>query len=102
MPLYLHPRQRPGICDRCRQRYPYDTLREEYVRGKGVGNLVCQTCWDDDHPQNWVGSIPVGDKQSIEDARPEPGLEESRSLWGFDPVAGARLRFRVSAVSVST
>ena len=82
----------PGICDRCGRKVPHSSLREETIRGKPVGNLVCtgpSGCWDEDHPQLWVGSVPVADKQSVQDAQPEPDLAASRSLWGFAPVGAS-------------
>lgn len=103
MPLYLG-KHTPGVCDRCSRKVKHSSLREEYVRGKSVGNLVCtgpSGCWDKDHPQLWVGSIPIADKQSVDSAQPEPQLAAYRSFWGFSPVGAPANEITVSGGSVS-
>lgn len=102
MSLYQPQRVPPGICERCGRRVAHASLAEEYVRGVPQGNLVCTGaygCWDEDHPQLWVGSIPVGDKETVPDARPEPTLNYDRSLFGFNPVSGAKMFFRSGTVT---
>lgn len=92
----------PGICDRCGRKVKHETLESEVVRGKDVGNMVCDECWDEDHPQLWVGSVPVSDKQSVRDAQPEPNKLTDNSLWGFNPVGapGNFLILRTGKVSI--
>lgn len=103
MTRYLHPSKGvPGICDRCGRRVPHDTLQSEFVRGKDQSNGVCEECWDDDHPQNWVGSRAVSDSETVVDAQPEPDIVEHRSLFGFDPVFGQRCYIRDGIVRVET
>jgi hypothetical protein len=51
--------------------YLLNTLQTEYRRGSKVGNRVCKSCWDDDHPQNFQGKVRVIDPQSVRDPRPE-------------------------------
>ena len=101
MGLYAGKRT-PGVCDRCSRRVPHASLLEEVVRGKPVGNLVCEDCYDEDHPQLWVGSIPIADRQSIKDAQPEPDIVESRSLHGFNPLFGQSMMLRTGILSVTT
>lgn len=102
MSLYQPNKKTPGICERCGRRVAHSALAEEYVRGIPQNNLVCQGpagCWDEDHPQLWVGSIPTADKESVPDASPEPKLLYDRSLFGFNPVAGAKFYFRTGTVT---
>jgi hypothetical protein len=61
----------PGICDRCGQQYKRAQLRTEFVLGKPTGVLVCPKCWDEDHPQNYVGFVDAADPEAIRDPRAE-------------------------------
>jgi hypothetical protein len=69
-----------GFCDRCNWRYKLGQLKTEYVGGRKTSVLVCPTCWDDDHPQNWQGRVPVFDPQALRDPRPDPSMAASRVL----------------------
>lgn len=69
-----------GFCDRCGFRAQLKTLKTESVRGRVNNLLVCETCWDGDHPQNWVGATPVDDPQALRNPRPDPALAESRVI----------------------
>lgn len=60
-----------GICDRCGQRQLLNTLRGETVRGAPRQNLVCVSCFDPDHPQNWLGMMPIYDPQALRVTRPD-------------------------------
>lgn len=101
MPLLLG-KNIPGICDRCGRKVIHGTLSSEVERGKDKGNMVCDECFDGDHPQNWVGMTPVSDRQSVRDAQPEPNLRSDRSLYGFNPVGapGNYLILRTGIVSI--
>lgn len=91
-----------GICDRCGMDFRYDELRSETVRGIEQNNAVCWSCFDEDHPQLWVGEDAVVDQEFLEDPRPEINLSEFRSLFGFQPVGapGDRLVLSFGKVSV--
>jgi len=43
-----------------------------------TGLLVCQECWDPDHPQNHLGREPVNDPQALRNPRPDTSLMTSR------------------------
>jgi hypothetical protein len=101
MGLYLSGKRIPGICERCSRRVPLDELNSEVERGKDKGNAVCSECHDPDHPQNWVGSRPVADRQSVKDAQPEPRRTEVNSLFGFDPVGAPGNSIQVKGGIVS-
>lgn len=75
-----------GFCDRCGWRYELAELREEVVNGKPVGNRVCASCEDPDHPQNFIRLLKVDDPEAIQNTRPDLSLDESRSLWGWPTV----------------
>ena len=49
-----------------------------------TGLLVCQECWDADHPQNHLGREPVNDPQALRNPRPDSGLTASRSTDGIN------------------
>jgi hypothetical protein len=60
-----------GICDRCGFRFLINTLRSESVRGIKRTSLVCSSCYDPDHPQNFQGAVPVYDPQALRTTRPD-------------------------------
>jgi hypothetical protein len=90
-------------CDRCGQRFKLKTLRKEIVKGRNYDLLVCNECWDPDHPQLHLGEFPVDDPQALLSPRPDrsyyaSGLDANGYLsggsrdiqWGWNPVGGAR------------
>lgn len=80
-----------AICDRCGQQFKLKRLQGETVRGSPVNNLVCPSCWDEDHPQLMLGMYPVVDPQALDKPRPDAAMVISRDTqWGWNPVGGAR------------
>lgn len=80
-----------GACDRCGQQFKLKRLHGETVRGARVNNRVCPSCWDEDHPQNFVGTYSTVDPQALEQPRPDPAMLLSRDMqWGWAPVGGSR------------
>ena len=77
---YASGKRAHGYCDQCGFRYQLSALREEYVQGRPTGIRACPTCYDPDHPQNWLGRTPVDDPQALRNPRPDPALEESRVI----------------------
>lgn len=71
MTTYVRGRRVPGLCDRCGFRYLLKDLKSETIAGVSNTLLVCQTCWDADHPQNFLGKIKVNDPQTVRDPRPD-------------------------------
>jgi hypothetical protein len=91
-----------AICDRCGFRYKLKDLRELTVKTKKINLLVCNECWDPDHPQLQLGMYPVDDPQALRNPRPDTTYvtsgtladgssgEGSRTIqWGWNPVGGA-------------
>ena len=91
-----------AMCDRCGQRYKLKTLKEEVIKTKRFNLLVCEECWDPDHPQLQLGMYPVDDPQALRNPRNDTtyyqaGLnatgnptDGSRMIqWGWNPVGGA-------------
>lgn len=70
-----------AICDRCGLRCYYTELRGETVRGKRTGLLVCDRCWDPDHPQNFLDKYVTADAQALRNPRPDTGLIASRQMY---------------------
>ena len=33
--------------------------------------MVCDSCYDPDHPQNWLGKFPIYDPQALRVVRPD-------------------------------
>lgn len=105
-----------AMCDRCGGQFLLKRLKEEVIKTKRYNLLVCEECWDPDHPQLQLGMYPVDDPQGLRDPRPDlsyvqsgnTGLqivdttantqdavgfpsEGSRDFqWGWNPVGGAR------------
>lgn len=73
--MYASGKRAWGICDRCGFRYLLSTLRAESIRGVLRNNRVCESCYDGDHPQNFLGMTPIYDPQALENAR--PGVAET-------------------------
>lgn len=92
-----------AMCDRCGQQFKLKTLKEEVIKTKRYNLLVCDECWDPDHPQLQLGMYPVDDPQALRNPRNDTtyyqaGLnavgnptDGSRMIqWGWNPVGGAR------------
>ena len=91
-----------AMCDRCGQQFKLKTLKEEVIKTKRYNLLVCDECWDPDHPQLQLGMYPVDDPQALRNPRRDTtyyqaGLnavgnptDGSRMIqWGWNPVGGA-------------
>jgi len=70
-----------GMCDICGIRTPYRTMKGTTVRGHNTGLRTCPTCWDPDHPQNFLPYYITVDAQALRDCRPDTGLEQSRKMY---------------------
>lgn len=71
-----------GICDRCGFTYKLRQLRKETVNLVQINILVCDECWDADHPQNQIGRIDYSDPQALRNPRIDTG--ETASTDGND------------------
>ena len=91
-----------ALCDRCGQRFKLKTLKEEIIKTKRYNLLVCEECWDPDHPQLQLGMYPVDDPQAVRNPRTDTTYVTSGVLsdggigggsrqiqWGWNPVGGA-------------
>lgn len=80
-----------GFCDRCGFRAPLGELRALVIARREVNLRVCNTCWEDDHPQLSIGLVDKRDPEALQNARPDTGLEASRELTGgeYDPATHA-------------
>lgn len=90
-----------GYCDKTGFRYPLKDLVWEYKDGKRTGMRVGKDVVDPDHPQNFLGRVRVVDPQSLLNPRPDTSLEESRALFGWNPV-GNPLTYMVGSVGTVT
>jgi hypothetical protein len=69
------------MCDTCGVRVKLLTLKEQYIRGRRTGVFACPTCFDPDHPQNFLDMYVTMDPQALRWARPDTGLWPSRRLF---------------------
>lgn len=89
-------------CDRCGFRFKLKELRKLVVKTKINNVLVCNSCFDPDHPQLQLGMYPVDDPQAVRNPRrdttyvtagtnvagfPTGGSRDIQ--WGWNPVGGA-------------
>ena len=90
-----------SICDRCSVRFKLTELRNQIVKQKPTGLMVCKGCYDEDHPQLMLGTYPIQDPQALRNPRPDTsyyvsGLTVDDSLgggsriiqWNWAPVGG--------------
>lgn len=93
-----------GFCDRCSFRYPLKKLKTYVVFGKTINMRVCPTCWEIDHPQNWVGVIGAqkvaNDPQALQNPRPDTNLPASRGLFGWNPVGSQQVTTAINSVKI--
>ena len=75
-----------GFCDQCGFRYDLNELQPIVVKGLVTNLLVCDECNDDDHPQYFIGMVPINDPQALRNPRPDVNLDEANALWGWNPV----------------
>jgi hypothetical protein len=75
-----------GFCDTCGQRYDLKELQVQIVAGRATNIKNCIYCLDKDHPQYFVGRVPVNDPIALLNPRPDTAQVESRELWGWNPV----------------
>jgi hypothetical protein len=61
-----------GICDVCGLAFPLNKLKPLVVRGINTGVLACPQDWNEDHPQNMIGRVPIrADAEALRNPRPE-------------------------------
>ena len=86
-------------CDRCNFRFKLKELKTEIIKTKNYNLLVCDACWDPDHPQLQLGMYPVNDPQAVREPRPDISYYSQtegyvtgsrQTQWGWNPVGGAR------------
>lgn len=75
-----------GFCDQCNQRYDLKDLKIQIVAGRATNLKNCPYCLDKDHPQYFVGRVPINDPIALYNPRPDTAQVESRELWGWNPV----------------
>lgn len=68
---YARGRRALALCDICGMRFLLSTLKSPSVRGVKQASLVCDSCFDVDHPQNFQGMRPVYDPEALRATRPD-------------------------------
>tara|TARA_R110000803_G_scaffold189097_1_gene251551 strand:- start:13 stop:324 length:312 start_codon:yes stop_codon:yes gene_type:complete len=102
--MYAAAKKALGDCDRCGFTYKLNNLKYEIQDSIRNGLRVCTQCFDKDHPQYKLGELNITDNQALFNPRPDRGLEESTTYFGFNPVSGISLILtsEVGTVTVST
>lgn len=68
-------------CDICGFRYYLRRLRAIVTKNRITNIMACPECWNEDHPQNSLGSLRILDPQAIRNPRPDfAGYAASRAL----------------------
>lgn len=75
-----------GLCDTCGQRFPLKELKVQIVAGRATNIKNCSYCLDKDHPQYFIGRVPINDPIALLNPRPDTGIPGTRELWGWNPV----------------
>jgi hypothetical protein len=70
-----------GNCDVCAIRCRLTELKPTTRLGRLTGLLACPTCWDNDHPQNFLPRYVRNDAQALRNPRPDTGKDASRRLF---------------------
>lgn len=69
-----------ALCDVCGFQFKLTELKPTYIRAKPTGLKTCATCFDPDHPQNFVGMQDMSDPQAVRQPRPDNSLPEIRGI----------------------
>lgn len=97
-----------GFCDVCGFREKLRNMKKVMVKRKDTGLLACPSCWDKDHPQNFLGEYPVDDPQGLRVTRPDTSLSDnsrttsSRAVqWGWNPVGSSNTFLELTSHTVT-
>lgn len=99
MTVYARGLRAYGFCERCGFRYDLKDLRSETFKLNPLNNRVCQDCADEDHPQDWVGTIKIHDPQALRRPAPDIGVDDSRGFFGWNPVGN---QFNMISASIGS
>jgi hypothetical protein len=80
MGAFATGRRALGICDVCGWQYKLSILKPNIVKGRITQVLACPQCQDPDHPQLFVGEVPIEDPQALFNARPVSNLAVERAM----------------------
>lgn len=79
-----------AMCDRCGQQFKLKTLKTEIIKTKKYDLLVCNSCWDPDHPQLQLGMYPVNDPQALRNPRRDTTYYQAGQNTDGEPTGGSR------------
>ncbi len=92
-----------GFCERCGFRCNLGDLKSEQYKGADKRNRVCPDCWDEDHPQLFVGTFKIDDPQALQRPAPDINLD---SVNAFVPLYvttyGMWMQIAIGTVTVTT
>jgi hypothetical protein len=93
-------RHAKAICDGCGRTVKYSELHHDVHAQRTTGALVCDDCWDDDHPQLMLGRFRIEDPIALRNPRPD--WKGTQGLCGFDPLTGVSIKIELASVQVIT
>lgn len=82
MATFARGKNAHGFCDVCGFRCQLSELKEQFVAGRSTRVRACRTCYDPDHPQNFLYLVRKDDPQALRNPRPDPALLVSRNIPG--------------------
>lgn len=80
MAAFAQGKNAHGFCDVCGFRAQLAKLKEQFVAGRTTKVRACPTCYDKDHPQNFLYRVRKDDPQALRNPRPDPALAASREI----------------------
>jgi len=90
-----------GYSDRSGFQYPTKDLVEQFENRKPTGLLVGKDELDIDHEQLQIGEVDANDPQTLDNPRPDQGVDASRALFSWNPVGAVGLSMSMTASKVS-
>jgi hypothetical protein len=93
-------RHAKAICDGCGRTVKYNELHRDVHAQRLTGGLVCDDCWDDDHPQLMLGRFRIEDPIALQ--HPRPDWKNTQGLMGFNPIVGLKINFAMGNIRAIT
>lgn len=87
-------------CDICGCPCRLHRLKAMVVKQVVTNILACPDCWNKDHPQLMLGTVPINDPQALRNPRPDQPKVSREIQWGWNPVGGAQDALTPSTLAV--
>lgn len=90
-----------AVCDICGCRSEYGDLQPLIRAGYKTSVMACSYCWDQDHPQLFLGRKPIRDAVSLRRARPDSGAPSSRYMFDKTKLVSPPVQVNGAVVSAT-